>query len=191
MRKPSGKCIIVCAPSGAGKTTIVRHLLSKFSDLTFSVSATSREPRSNEEDGVHYHFISAKDFRSKIDNDEFLEWEEVYADQFYGTLKSEINRIWDKGHHVVFDVDVEGGVNLKEIFGDRALALFVKPPSLKVLEERLRSRKTETEESLQKRLNKAERELGYEEKFDDTVINDELEEACETAAEKVKTFLES
>ena len=191
MRKPSGKCIIVCAPSGAGKTTIVRHLLSKFSDLTFSVSATSREPRSNEEDGVHYHFISAKDFRSKIDNDEFLEWEEVYADQFYGTLKSEINRIWDKGHHVVFDVDVEGGVNLKEIFGDRALALFVKPPSLKVLEERLRSRKTETEESLQKRLNKAERELGYEEKFDDTVINDELEEACKTAAEKVKTFLES
>jgi guanylate kinase len=191
MRKPSGKCIIVCAPSGAGKTTIVRHLLSKFSDLTFSVSATSREPRHNEEDGVHYHFISAKDFRSKIDNDEFLEWEEVYADQFYGTLKSEINRIWDKGHHVVFDVDVEGGVNLKEIFGDRALALFVKPPSLKVLEERLRSRKTETEESLQKRLNKAERELGYEEKFDDTVINDELEEACKTAAEKVKTFLES
>lgn len=191
MRKPSGKCIIVCAPSGAGKTTIVRHLLSKFSDLTFSVSATSREPRHNEEDGVHYHFISAKDFRSKIDNDEFLEWEEVYTDQFYGTLKSEINRIWDKGHHVVFDVDVEGGVNLKEIFGDRALALFVKPPSLKVLEERLRSRKTETEESLQKRLNKAERELGYEEKFDDTVINDELEEACKTAAEKVKTFLES
>lgn len=191
MSEPRGKCIIVCAPSGAGKTTIVRHLLGRFSDLTFSVSATSREPRRDEENGVHYHFISSKDFRSKIDHDEFLEWEEVYADQFYGTLKSEIDRIWEKGHHVIFDVDVEGGVNLKEIFGNRALALFVKPPSLQVLEERLRSRKTETEESLQKRLSKAERELGYEKKFDDTVINDKLDEACNIAAEKVKTFLES
>ncbi len=185
----SGKSIIVCAPSGAGKTTIVRHLLKTFENLAFSVSATSREPRKGETPGIHYHFISADDFKKKIEASEFLEWEEVYTDQFYGTLKSEINRLWSEGKHVIFDVDVEGGANLKETFGDRALAIFVRPPSIEVLEKRLRSRGTETEESLQKRLSKAERELAYESKFDTTVINDVLEVACKETEEKVKKFL--
>jgi len=185
----SGKSIIVCAPSGAGKTTIVRHLLKKFDNLAFSVSATSREPRKGETPGVHYHFISAEDFKKKIKASAFLEWEEVYTDQFYGTLKSEIERLWSEGKHVIFDVDVEGGVSLKENFGDRALAIFVRPPSIGILEERLHSRGTETEESLQKRLFKAERELTYESKFDTTVINDLLEVACREAEEKVKVFL--
>ncbi|HKK38315.1 MAG TPA: guanylate kinase [Cryomorphaceae bacterium] len=185
----NGKSIIVCAPSGAGKTTIVRHLLNTFEHIAFSVSATSREPRKDEIPGVHYHFISADEFRKKIESSDFLEWEEVYTDQFYGTLKSEINRLWSEGKHVIFDVDVEGGANLKETFGDRALAIFVRPPSLGVLEERLRSRGTENEESLQKRLSKAERELSYESKFDTTVINDILTDACKEAEDKVKKFL--
>lgn len=185
----SGKSIIVCAPSGAGKTTIVRHLLKIFENLAFSVSATSREPRKGETPGIHYHFISAEEFRKKIKDSEFLEWEEVYTDQFYGTLKSEINRLWNEEKHVIFDVDVEGGANLKEIFGDRALAIFVRPPSIDVLEARLRSRGTETEESLQKRLSKAVWELTYESKFDTTVINDVLEAACEEAEDQVKKFL--
>lgn len=189
MKTQSGKSLIVCAPSGAGKTTIVRHLLGAFDNLAFSVSATSREPRKGETPGVHYHFISADEFKKKIDGADFFEWEEVYTNQFYGTLKSEINRLWGEGKHVIFDVDVEGGANLKEVFGDRALAIFVRPPSIGVLEERLRSRGTETEESLQKRLSKAERELTYEAKFDTTVINDVLSEACDEAEEKVKTFL--
>lgn len=185
----SGKSLIVCAPSGAGKTTIVRHLLKRFDSLAFSVSATSREPRKGEKSGIHYYFISADDFRKKIEASEFLEWEEVYADQFYGTLKSEINRLWSEGKHVIFDVDVEGGANLKTIFGDSALAIFVRPPSIVILEKRLRSRGTETEKSLQTRLSKAERELAYEPKFDATVINDVLTEACDEAEEKVKMFL--
>jgi guanylate kinase len=185
----SGKSIIVCAPSGAGKTTIVRHLLKTFESLAFSVSATSREPRKGETPGVHYHFISADDFKERIASNDFLEWEEVYTDQFYGTLKSEINRLWSEGKHVIFDVDVEGGVNLKEAFGGQALAIFVRPPSIDILEERLRSRGTETEDSLKKRLSKAERELAYESKFDTTVINDVLEVACKEAEKKVKKFL--
>ncbi|MFT4770255.1 MAG: guanylate kinase [Cryomorphaceae bacterium] len=185
----SGKSLIVCAPSGAGKTTIVRHLLKTFDSLEFSVSATSREPRKDETPGIHYHFISASEFRKNIEESKFLEWEEVYSDQYYGTLKSEINRLWGEGKHVIFDVDVEGGANLKAIFGDKALAIFVRPPSIDVLEERLRSRGTETEESLQKRLSKAERELTYETKFDTTVINDLLSEACAEAEDKVLKFL--
>jgi len=185
----SGKSIIVCAPSGAGKTTIVRHLLKTFPILAFSVSATSRQPRKGEIAGIHYHFISAENFRNKINTSDFIEWEEVYPDQYYGTLRSEIDRLWNTGKHVIFDVDVEGGVNLKRIFGDRALAIFVRPPNLEVLEERLRARGTETEESLQKRLTKAERELSYESKFDTTVINDVLSVTCKEAEEKVKKFL--
>jgi len=189
MMTQNGKSIIVCAPSGAGKTTIVRHLLNTFENIAFSVSATSREPRKDEIPGIHYHFISADEFRKKIESSDFLEWEEVYTDQFYGTLKSEINRLWSEGKHVIFDVDVEGGANLKKTFDKRALAIFVRPPSLAVLEERLRSRGTETEESLQKRLSKAERELSYESKFDTTVINDILTDACKEAEDKVKKFL--
>jgi guanylate kinase len=185
----NGKSIIVCAPSGAGKTTIVRHLLKTFPNLAFSVSATSREPRKDEIDGLHYHFISSRAFRKKIDDSEFIEWEEVYPDQYYGTLKSEIDNLWSAGKHVVFDVDVEGGANLKNIFGDRALAVFIRPPDLNILEERLRARGTESDESLQKRLKKAERELTYESKFDTTVINDLLAKTCKEAEEKVKTFL--
>lgn len=189
MMARSGKSLIVCAPSGAGKTTIVRHLLDTFDNLAFSVSATSREPRKGELPGIHYHFISADEFKRKIEVSDFLEWEEVYPNQFYGTLKSEINRLWDEGKHVIFDVDVEGGANLKEVFGSRALAIFVRPPSINVLEERLRSRGTETEESLQKRLSKAQRELTYESKFDSTVVNDVLAEACEEVVRIVKIFL--
>jgi guanylate kinase len=184
-----GKCLIICAPSGAGKTTIVRHLLNSIDGLAFSVSATSRSPRKGETPGIHYHFISADEFRAKISNDDFLEWEEVYQDQFYGTLKSEIERIWNEGKHVVFDVDVEGGVSLKKIFGDKALAIFVRPPDLSILEARLRSRGTETDESLVKRLSKAERELSFEPLFDTTVVNDILEVACSDAESKVKSFL--
>jgi len=189
MMTQNGKSIIVCAPSGAGKTTIVRHLLNTFENIAFSVSATSREPRKDEIPGIHYHFISADHCQKKIESSDFLEWEEVYTDQFYGTLKSEINRLWSEGKHVIFDVDVEGGANLKKTFDKRALAIFVRPPSLAVLEERLRSRGTETEESLQKRLSKAERELSYESKFDTTVINDILTDACKEAEDKVKKFL--
>lgn len=186
----NGKSLIICAPSGAGKTTIVRHLLKSLDNLEFSVSATSRKPRNGEIQGLHYHFISAEEFKKRIANSEFLEWEEVYKNQYYGTLKSEIDRAWSEGKHVIFDVDVEGGANLKEIFGDRALAVFVRPPNIGVLEERLRSRGTETEESLKIRLSKAERELAYESKFDTTVINDVLADACAETEEKVNLFLQ-
>jgi guanylate kinase len=187
--KINGKCLIVCAPSGAGKTTIVRHLLKTFEHISFSVSAASREPRPGEVDGVHYHFISVDDFKQKISAGEFIEWEEVYSEQYYGTLKSEIRSIWEKGHHVIFDVDVEGGVNLKNEFGDAALAIFIRPPSIEVLEQRLQSRGTETPESLKKRLAKAEKELSYENRFDVTVVNNVLEKACERAEELVREFL--
>ena len=149
-----GKCVIFCAPSGAGKTTIVRHLLNCFSELQFSVSACTRSKRENEVNGKDYYFLSVNEFKKRIENNEFIEWEEVYNGNYYGTLKSEIERIWKQGKVVIFDVDLEGGINLKKYFGENALSVFVQPPSVDALEKRLRSRNTESEESLQKRVNK-------------------------------------
>ena len=184
-----GKCIIFSAPSGAGKTTIVQHLLKQGLNLTFSISACTREPRGQEVNGKDYYFLSIDEFKAKIEEEAFIEWEEVYADHFYGTLKSEINRIWDAGHHVIFDVDVVGGINLKKHFGEKALSLFVMPPSLKALEERLRSRGTDSEERIAKRLGKAKQELITADQFDHIILNDDLNQACEEAVLTVKNFL--
>lgn len=184
-----GKCIILCAPSGAGKTSITKYLLTQDLGLEFSISACNREKRENEEDGVDYHFLTTEAFKNKIDNNEFVEWEEVYADNYYGTLKSEIARIWRKGHNVIFDVDVEGGLSLTKYFGEKALAIFIQPPSIEALEERLRSRGTEDEEKIQKRLDKAEKELGYAKWFDTIVINENLEQAQQEVLARVSSFL--
>lgn len=184
-----GKLIIFSAPSGAGKTTIVRHLLSKFPELEFSVSACSRKKRSGEKDGVDYYFLTVEQFKEKIAKKEFVEWEEVYHDQFYGTLKAEVERIWSHGRHVIFDVDVEGGLNLKKFYKEKALAVFVMPPSIRHLEERLTSRQTETPESLKKRVLKAETELLTAEKFDKIVLNDNLHHAFEQSEKVVSEFL--
>ena len=185
-----GKLIIFSAPSGSGKTTLVHYVMEKIPNLSFSVSATSRPPRPGEKDGVDYYFISVDDFRRKIKEGAFVEWQEVYENQYYGTLKSEVEKIRARGHSVVFDVDVKGGVNIKKIYGDQALAIFVKPPSLKVLEERLRRRSTEDEESLRKRLERAAFELGFESRFDQVVVNDKLEKAQQEALHLVREFLE-
>ncbi|MBL0046864.1 MAG: guanylate kinase [Bacteroidetes bacterium] len=184
-----GKLIIFSAPSGAGKTTIVQHLLKKFPVLEFSISACSRTMRKDEKEGEDYYFLSVKDFKKKIINDEFLEWEEVYTDHYYGTLKSEIERIWNKGHHVIFDVDVHGGLNLKKIFGERALAVFVKAPSIQHLENRLKLRETETPESIARRISKAEQEIKLAPDFDKIVLNDKMEHAFEQAEKLVTEFL--
>jgi len=185
----TGKALIVSAPSGAGKTTLVHYLLRELPDFAFSVSACSRERRWREEDGIDYLFISADEFKEKIEKNEFVEWEEVYENQFYGTLRSEIDRIWSQGKVVVFDVDVKGGINLKKIFGENSLSIFVKPPSLFVLEQRLRDRKTETEESIQKRLKKAGQEMLVADKFDKILLNDNLEKACLEAKQLAKDFI--
>ncbi|MFT5183326.1 MAG: guanylate kinase [Flavobacteriales bacterium] len=187
----SGKTVIFSAPSGAGKTTIVHHLLHRKLGLEFSISATTRERRNIERDGKDYHYMSVDQFKAAIENEEFLEWEEVYTDQFYGTLSREIDRIWADGNHVIFDVDVEGGVSLKRHFGDKALAIFVMPPSIETLRERLNSRDTETKESIARRLGKAEEEMTYADKFDVVLLNDNLHEAINTADSMVREFLES
>ncbi len=173
-----GKLIIFSAPSGAGKTTLVRHLLEISTlNLAFSVSATSRPMRSYEADGKDYFFLTVEEFNNKIQKLEFLEWEEVYKDQYYGTLKSEVDGLLKAGKNVIFDIDVEGGLNLKKIYGNKALAIFVKPPSIKHLEERLNTRSSEDEESLKKRLEKAVAELEYAPQFDKVLLNDKLEKA--------------
>lgn len=184
-----GKCVIFSAPSGAGKTTIVRHLLSKETRLAFSVSACSREPRGNEVDGKDYHFLGIEGFRQKIEEDAFVEWEEVYENNFYGTLKSEIEKIWKSGKSVVFDVDVVGGLNLKKQFGDDALAVFVQPPSIEELELRLRTRSTETEEKILQRMSKARQELAHAVGFDVVLENIQLDQACAEAETLVDQFL--
>jgi guanylate kinase len=178
----AGKAIIFCAPSGSGKTTIVKHLLKTNPDLGFSISASTRDKRGRkEQNGKDYYFLSPDDFKKKIDGDEFIEWEEVYEGNFYGTLKSEIERIWNGGKNVIFDVDVKGGLNLKKYFGDKALAIFVKVPSIEILTARLHDRGTETPESLSRRLFKANFEMSFQNKFDVVLVNEELEKSLTEA----------
>jgi guanylate kinase len=184
-----GKVVIFSAPSGAGKTTIVKALLATQERLSFSVSACSRAPRGQEIDGKDYHFIGVSGFKSKIHNNEFVEWEEVYKDHFYGTLNTELNLIWRNNKTVVFDVDVVGGVNLKKKFGANALSIFVMPPSIDVLEERLRNRKTDSEDRINQRLSKAAQEIELSEDFDVIIENDRLEEAISQATKVVNEFL--
>ena len=188
----TGKAFIFSAPSGSGKTTIVKHLLKTNNNLEFSISACTRDKRGrNEKNGQDYYFLTTEEFKQKIDNDEFIEWEEVYPGNFYGTLKSEIERIWQSGKSVIFDVDVKGGLSLKNYFKDQALAVFVKVPSLEVLNERLSSRASETPESLSQRLYKARFELEFEDKFDLTILNNKLETSLSEAQQAVDDFLTS
>lgn len=184
----SGKAIIFCAPSGSGKTTIVHRLLKSNPELAFSVSATTRPKRDLEKHGVDYYFLNSDEFESKVKQDAFIEWEEVYAGTRYGTLKEEINRLWDAGKNVIFDVDVKGALNLKKYFGDQALSIFVRVPSLEVLRARLITRGTETPESLERRLGKAASELTFKNQFDVDLINDDLEEACRQAQQVYDDF---
>jgi guanylate kinase len=183
------KAIIVSAPSGAGKTTIVRHLLAAIPALEFSISACSREKRENEIHGKDYYFITVDEFRKKIINDEFVEWQEVYPGCFYGTLKSELERIWSMGRFPIFDVDVYGGLNLKRYFGLDSLAVFIRPPSINELENRLKKRGCDDEEAMKKRLNKAEQELSVADYFDKIIVNDDLAEAKENAVSVITRFL--
>lgn len=186
----TGKVIIFSAPSGSGKSTVVNHLLKLHPEFEFSVSATSREPRGDERDGVEYHFLSADRFRELISENAFVEYEEVYQDRFYGTLKSEVTRIWNAGNVIVFDVDVKGGVNLKKYFGAQALSVLIKAPSMDLLEKRLRGRGTDTEEAILERLAKAGSELEFAEgKFDVEIVNDRLEDTLESAERIVDSFL--
>lgn len=184
-----GKLIIFSAPSGAGKTTIVKHLLTKFPFLSFSISATTRESRGDEVNEKDYYFISKEDFLHRVARQEFVEFEEVYSGTFYGTLRSEIQRIWDNDQHVIFDIDVEGGLRLKRKYEDDALAIFVQPPSLEVLKERLTGRGTDSAEKLQERFIKAEKELAYADKFDVILKNYDLTTACLEAEKLIGDFL--
>ncbi|HEY0175534.1 MAG TPA: guanylate kinase [Pedobacter sp.] len=184
-----GKLIIFSAPSGAGKTTIVKHLLKKFPSLSFSISATTREARGDEQHEKDYYFISKEAFLHKVAHQEFVEFEEVYNGTFYGTLRSEIERIWNEGKHVIFDIDVEGGLRLKRKYEDDALAIFVQPPSLEVLKERLSGRGTDSQEKLQERFIKAEKELKYADKFDVVLKNFDLDIACKEAEKLVAEFI--
>jgi len=185
----AGKALIFSAPSGSGKTTIVQHLLKNNSDLGFSISASTRDKRGRtEKDGKDYHFLTPEEFKQKIDQDEFIEWEEVYAGNFYGTLKTEIDRIWEEGKNVIFDVDVKGGINLKKYFGEKALAIFVKVPSIEILKTRLLERGTESDESLSRRLFKAKFEMTFQDKFDVVLVNEDLEKSLQEADRLYREF---
>lgn len=183
------KAIIVSAPSGAGKTTIVQRLLHALPYLDFSVSACSRPKRATELHGKDYYFLTIEDFRQRIAGDEFVEWQEVYPGSFYGTLKSELDRIWSCGKFPVFDVDVQGGINLKKYFGDQALSIFIQPPSMEAMFKRLQNRGTETEESLRKRTGKAAYEMTFSDRFDRIIVNDDLEQAFDQTMQAVTSFL--
>ncbi len=183
------KLIIFTAPSGAGKTTIVRHLLKERNDISFSISACTRKQRYGEVNGMDYYFYSVNEFMRKVENGDFIEWEEVYDNQYYGTLKSEVERIWSQGKHVIFDIDVKGAYKIKQAYGDKALTIFVKPPSFEMLKERLINRKTEDEASLKKRINRVKDEMTYERLFDVTLINNKLEDAFVEAEDLVDAFL--
>ncbi|PLK42770.1 guanylate kinase [Emticicia sp. TH156] len=185
-----GKAIIFCAPSGSGKTTIVKHLLDKYANLGFSISACTRDKRGrNEENGKDYYFLTIHDFKEKIDNEAFIEWEEVYPGAYYGTLKSEIERMWAEGKNVIFDVDVKGGLNLKKYFGDNALAIYVKVPSMEELEKRLRNRGTDSEDSISRRLYKMKFEMEFQNRFDVILLNDDIETSWQKAEELYESFV--
>lgn len=186
----SQKVIIFSAPSGAGKTTVVSHLMKRNNYFGFSISACTREPRENEVNGKDYHFLSLEDFKQKIEENAFIEWEEVYPNKFYGTLKSEIERLWQEGKIVVFDVDVKGGINLKEYFGEKALSVFVKAPSLDIIKKRLFARQTESAETLETRLQKAEYEMTFASQFDKILINDNLEETLKEVDQIASQLIE-
>lgn len=186
----SNKVIIFSAPSGSGKSTIVSHILKLHPEMEFSVSATSRAPRGQERNGIEYHFFTADEFRKMIAEDKFVEYEEVYAGSFYGTLKSEVQRIWDKGHVIIFDVDVKGGVNLKKYFGDKALSIFIQAPSVEELRKRLIARGTDSAEAIAKRVAKASEEMAYADKFDYILVNDNLQKAYAEAEKVVDDFLQ-
>lgn len=187
--KPTNKVIIFSAPSGSGKSTVVNHLLKKYPFLEFSISATSRAPRGQEQNGKEYFFFSTEEFERLISEDAFVEYEEVYKGSYYGTLKSEIERIWAKGHTILFDIDVKGGVNIKRIFGDAALAVFVKAPSVEELRSRLVGRGTDTPEAIEKRVAKAEEELTYEKYFDVILVNDDLSTSLAQAEGLIDSFV--
>lgn len=184
------KLILFCGPSGSGKTTIVHHLLKKFPMMRFSVSATTRPKRENETDGIDYHFLSPEEFRTKIANNEFLEWEEVYKDRYYGSLKSEVDRILNEGNIALFDIDVVGGLNIRKNYGRQLLDVFVMPPSVDELHKRLVARATEDEESLRKRLDKAEEEMHAAFQFNHVIVNIDLQKAIQEGEDKVLAFLE-
>ena len=183
------KLIVVTAPSGAGKTTIVKHLLDNINDLAFSVSATTRNKRPDEVEGVDYYFMNVSSFQTLINEDAFVEWEQVYEHQYYGTLKKEVERLWALGKYIIFDIDVKGAINIKKIYKDKVLTIFVKPPNKEILINRLKNRKTENPESLKARITKAEVELLYEDKFDYVLINDDLTKAFKEAEKVVFKFL--
>ena len=190
MPSPSNKIVIIAAPSGAGKTSVTRHLLKSLPDqLAFSISCATRSPRNNEKDKVDYYFITVEEFKQRINRKEFVEWEMVYAGKYYGTLKSELHRIWDDQKTPLLDVDVKGGLNVHRLYPNRSLSLFIEPPSIEELEKRLKARGTETPESLRARISKASYELTFKNQFDHIIVNDSLERACREAEDAVKAFL--
>ena len=187
----SGKLIILSAPSGAGKSTIISSLLKENEfNLEFSISACSRKPRKGEVHGREYYFLTAEEFKQKVENDEFIEWEEVYEDHYYGTLKSEIERIFAKGNNVIFDIDIAGGLNIKKQYTEKAISIFVMPPSVEELEKRLRTRGTDSDENIRKRIAKAKFELSFADKFDKKVVNENIEKAVEDTKKIISEFIE-